>query len=77
MLAKLSYSNVQSQPVVIKSIRHVRLDNERSILKRFQDAAPLRPLIDKIQEPQEPPALVLKHYDSCWGNCQQTGAVAA
>ncbi|KAK4034907.1 hypothetical protein C8A01DRAFT_18339, partial [Parachaetomium inaequale] len=55
--------NLQNQPVVIKSIRHVRLENEYSILKQFQDAAPLRPLIDEIQEPQGPPALVLKHYD--------------
>lgn len=55
-------SNFQDQPVVIKSIRHVRLENERNILKRFQDVAPLRPMIDEIQEPREPPAIVLKHY---------------
>jgi serine/threonine protein kinase len=39
------------------------LEKERNILKRFQNNAPLRPLIDEIQEPQEPPAIVLKHYD--------------
>ncbi|KAL2014942.1 hypothetical protein VTK56DRAFT_6740 [Thermocarpiscus australiensis] len=56
-------SNLLKQPVVIKSIRHARLENERNILKRFQHAAPLGPLIDEIQEPQDPPAIVLQYFD--------------
>jgi serine/threonine protein kinase len=49
---------------VIKSVRHFRLQNERDVLKRFQARAPsLRPLIDEIEDPSDPPALVLKHLD--------------
>ena len=56
--------NQSEKPVVIKSIRHFRLDNERDVLKRFQSRAPsLRPLIDEIEGPSGPPALVLKHLD--------------
>jgi serine/threonine protein kinase len=62
-LAEPFPSNAHNQRAVIKSIRHVRLENERNILKRFQDVAPVRPLVDEIQEPQEPPGIVLKHYD--------------
>jgi len=49
---------------VIKSVRHFRLENERGVLKRFQARAPsLRPLIDEIEDPSDPPALVLKYLD--------------
>jgi len=49
---------------VIKSIRHFRLENERDVLKRFQARAPsLRPLIDEIEDPSDPRALVLKYLD--------------
>lgn len=49
---------------MIKSVRHFRLDTEREVLKRFQTRAPsLRPLIDEIEEPSDPPALVLRHLD--------------
>jgi serine/threonine protein kinase len=45
-------------------VRHFRLDNERDVLKRFQSQAPsLRPLIDEIEDPSGPPALVLRHLD--------------
>ncbi|ESZ92264.1 serine/threonine protein kinase [Sclerotinia borealis F-4128] len=57
-------TNLSDQTVVIKSVRHFRLDNERDILKRFQFRTPsLRPLLDKIEDPSDPPALVLKHLD--------------
>ena len=49
---------------MIKSVRHFRLENERDILKRFQSrTSSLRPLIDEIEDPTDPPALVLKHLD--------------
>jgi len=49
---------------VIKSVRHFRLQNERDILRRFQSRTSfLRPLIDEIYDPPDPPALVLKHLD--------------
>ena len=50
---------------MIKSVEgHWRLHNERDILNRFQARAPtLRPLIDKIEDPAEPPAIVLKYLD--------------
>jgi hypothetical protein len=55
-------SHQGKQTVVIKSVRHFRLDNERDVLKRFQYQTPsLRPLIDEIDDPSDPPALVLRH----------------
>ena len=49
---------------MIKSVRHFRLENERNVLKRFQARAPsLRPLIDEIEDPSDPPALVLKYLN--------------
>ena len=49
----------------MKSVEgHWRLHNERDILRRFQDRAPSpRPLLDEIQEPVEPPAIILKYLD--------------
>ncbi|KAH8727009.1 serine/threonine protein kinase [Phaeosphaeriaceae sp. PMI808] len=52
----------QSQTVAIKSACHFRLENERDNLKRFQSRThSLRPLINEIEDPSNPPALVLKH----------------
>jgi len=50
---------------VVKSVEgHWRLHNERDILKHFQGRAPtLRPLLDEIEDPAEPPAIVLKYLD--------------
>lgn len=57
-------SNRSEQTVIIKSVRHFRLQNERDVLKRFQSRTSyLRPLIDEIEDPSDPPALVLKHLD--------------
>ncbi|TLD07334.1 hypothetical protein PgNI_10326 [Pyricularia grisea] len=43
---------------------HWRLQNEADILKRYQSKTTfLRPLIDEIQEPGDPPSIVLKHLD--------------
>ncbi|KAI9674994.1 MAG: hypothetical protein M1817_001400 [Caeruleum heppii] len=42
----------------------MRLYNERDVLKLFQERAPsLRPLIDEIQDPLDPPSIVLKYLD--------------
>lgn len=50
--------------MVIKSVRHFRLENERDVLKRFHGRSPfMRPLVDEIIEPQDPPAIVLKYLD--------------
>ena len=44
-------SDAANHTVVIKSVRHILLHNECSLLKRFQQAAPLRPLLDEIRDP--------------------------
>jgi hypothetical protein len=51
--------------VVVKSVEgHWRLHNERDVLKRFQARVPtLRPLMDEIEDPAEPPAIILKYRD--------------
>ncbi|KAJ9232237.1 hypothetical protein DTO166G5_6390 [Paecilomyces variotii] len=57
-LATRTQSN---EPVVVKSVYHFRLQNERDVLKRFQSRTPfIRPLLDEIADP---PAIVLKHLD--------------
>lgn len=42
---------------------YFRIENERDILKRFQSKSPLRPLLDEISDPAEPPTIVLKHLE--------------
>jgi serine/threonine protein kinase len=57
-------STTSNQTVIIKNVRHFPLDTEREALKRFQSHTPShRPLIDEIEDPLDPPALVLKHLD--------------
>ncbi|RAL06114.1 serine/threonine protein kinase [Aspergillus ibericus CBS 121593] len=52
------------QTVLIKSARHPHIANERNVLKKFQShTASLRPLVDEIKEPDDPPAIVLKYLD--------------
>lgn len=74
MSAKMdaSVSDTRNKTVVIKSVRHVRLQNEFNLLKRFQHAAPFRPLVDEIQEPADHPAIILKHYDCHTGDISAT-----
>ncbi|KAK2754807.1 hypothetical protein FQN54_006700 [Arachnomyces sp. PD_36] len=58
-------SNKTDQTVVIKSARHFRITNERDVLKKYQTKTPhLRPLIDEIVEPADPPAIVLKYLET-------------
>ncbi|TEA19414.1 Serine/threonine-protein kinase PAK 5 [Colletotrichum sidae] len=51
---------------IVKSIRgHWRLQNEADILRRYQSRTPfLRPIIDVVQEPADPPSIILRHLDS-------------
>lgn len=51
--------------MVIKGVRgHPRVENERDVLKRFQSQTPhLRPLIDEIKDPSDPPTIVLKYLE--------------
>lgn len=57
-------SNQVGESVIIKSARHFRISNERDVLRKFQSNTPhLRPLVDDIIEPQDPPAIVLKHLE--------------
>jgi serine/threonine protein kinase len=40
------------------------VENERDVLRSFQDRTPyLRPLIDEIEEPSNPPTIVLKYLE--------------
>ncbi|KAG4431421.1 hypothetical protein IFR05_013090 [Cadophora sp. M221] len=57
--------NQAEENVVIKGVQgHPRVENERNVLKRFQDRNPyLRPLIDEIEEPSDPPTIVLKYLE--------------
>lgn len=50
---------------MIKSVQGPwRLHNERDILRRFQGRThTLRPLSDEIEDPAEPPAIVLEYLD--------------
>lgn len=41
----------------------MRIHNERDILLKFQDRAPLRRLVDEIVESTKPPGIVLEHMD--------------
>ncbi|KAF2272472.1 kinase-like protein [Westerdykella ornata] len=57
-------TNQDKENVIIKGVRHFRLQNERDILLRFQSRSPfIRPLLDEMEEPSEPPALALKYLD--------------
>lgn len=55
---------MKQQPVIVKSAPLTRLRNERDVLKLFQSQAPgLRCLIDEVEDPCDPPSMVLEHLD--------------
>jgi hypothetical protein len=63
-VANLISSNLAKEKVIIKSVSHWRLQNERDVLHRFQARAPsIRPLVDEIEDSSNPPAIVLKYLD--------------
>lgn len=57
--------NWPNEQVIIKSVKdHPRVENERDVLRLFQNRTPfLRPLLDEIMEPVAPTAIVLRHLD--------------
>ncbi|KAL8285053.1 hypothetical protein RB600_009474, partial [Gaeumannomyces tritici] len=60
--------NLSGEDGIIKSIKgHWRLQTKADILKRYQSKKKkpfLRPLVDEIVEPADPPSIVLRHLDS-------------
>lgn len=72
-----SDSSQAGHSVIIKSVRHFRLENERDVLKQFHGRSPfIRPLVDEIIEPQDPPAIVLKYLDDNLLNASATKALS-
>lgn len=64
-LSLTSCRNHAGKTFVVKSVRgHPRVENERDVLRRFQDRTPhIRPMIDEIEDPAEPTTIVLRHLD--------------
>ncbi|KLU81012.1 hypothetical protein MAPG_00107 [Magnaporthiopsis poae ATCC 64411] len=58
--------NLAGERCIVKSIRgHWGLQNEADVLRRHQSQTPfLRPLVNEICEPADPPSIVLRHLDS-------------
>ncbi|KAF1846888.1 putative serine/threonine protein kinase [Cucurbitaria berberidis CBS 394.84] len=58
--------NQAQRTVVIKSVQdHPRVENERNVLKRFQDRTRyLRPLVDEIEDPATPITIALRYLES-------------
>lgn len=51
-------------PVIVKSVNHFRLQNERDVLVRFQSSTPhIRPLLDEVDPETESHALVMRWLD--------------
>ena len=62
---QISQRGSTGNTVIIKSVRHFRLHNERDVLARFRSRTPfIRPLVDEIIEPTDPPAIVLKYLEA-------------
>lgn len=56
--------NEHQKKFIIKSDTNWRLQNECDLLKHFQHRTPyLRPVVDEIVEPAEPPTIVLRWLD--------------
>ncbi|KAF1849650.1 uncharacterized protein K460DRAFT_275213 [Cucurbitaria berberidis CBS 394.84] len=51
---------------IVKSVRgHWHLQNEANILRRYQSKTPfLRPIVDEVLGPADPPSIILRHLDS-------------
>lgn len=61
-----AHRNGSGENCIVKSIRgHWRLGNEAKILKRYQPKTRfIRPLVDEIHDPADPPSIVLRYLDS-------------
>lgn len=63
-LTYVANRNQEKANFIVKSANHFRIHNERDVLLRFQDKTPLlRPLLDEIQDPSSPPAIILKYLE--------------
>ncbi|KAK1767525.1 kinase-like domain-containing protein [Phialemonium atrogriseum] len=65
-LCGLQGLNHANMTFVVKSVRgHPRVENERDILRRFQDRAShnIRPMIDEIEDPAEPTSITLNRKE--------------
>lgn len=59
--------------MIVKSVHHFRLQNERDVLKRFQSPTQfIRPLVDETVEPSDPPTIVLGYLDDHLLNASAT-----
>ncbi|KAF2111759.1 hypothetical protein BDV96DRAFT_177380 [Lophiotrema nucula] len=57
--------NDLNENVIVKSRRHWTLQHERDITKYFQKRTPtLRPLIDEVVTPNDPPAIVFRYLET-------------
>ncbi|RDL30808.1 uncharacterized protein BP5553_10153 [Venustampulla echinocandica] len=57
-------TNQNKENVVVKSVNHFRLQNERDVLLHFKNQTPfIRPLLDEIATADSPPGLVLRYLD--------------
>ncbi|KAE8146791.1 serine/threonine protein kinase [Aspergillus avenaceus] len=65
--------NDTGKPVLVKCTHQARITNERNVLKEFQSQTNcLRRLVDEIEEPANPPAIVLQHLDDDLSNASAT-----
>ncbi|PYI07608.1 putative serine/threonine protein kinase [Aspergillus sclerotiicarbonarius CBS 121057] len=57
--------NQENETVVVKGVQgHPCVEIERDVLKRFQRSTThLRPLLDEVQEPAEPPIILVKYLE--------------
>ena len=63
--ALMLFRNDAGDNVIIKGIQHMRIHNERDVLLKFQNRAPLRRLVDEIAESTaKPPGIVLEYMDN-------------
>ncbi|KAJ9260595.1 hypothetical protein DTO212C5_8470 [Paecilomyces variotii] len=54
----------KQEKFVAKSVPHFRLQNERDVLRRFQDrTTSIRPLLDEVEESSVDHALILRYLD--------------
>ncbi|KAI1519890.1 hypothetical protein Ptr86124_000258 [Pyrenophora tritici-repentis] len=59
------------KPVVIKGVQnHVRVENERDVLQRFQHRTPyIRGMIDELEHPSDPVTIALQYTEKRLETC--------
>jgi hypothetical protein len=64
LLTVAVHRDQENDSFIVKSANHFRIHNEKDVLLKFQHKTPfLRPLLDEIQDPASPPAIILKYID--------------